>query len=667
MAERIVLFGGTVEGRELSRLCVREGWDCHVYVATDTGEEFLRQLPVTVHVGRLQAEEMTAEFARLEPALVLDATHPYAVEVSRNIRSACLRCSLRCVRILRNESSVRGDIEVSSADEAAKILRERFAQVPVLLTTGSKELQAFARAAMENPGIYARILSGEANRALAIEAGISPEHVISGVGPYSEEENLRLMSEYGIRALVTKESGRQGGYEEKIRAAARSGAVSIVIRRPAEENGITMEEAQKIIKNESSVKDVTVIGCGMGIRAGMTLEACKALDKAQLVIGAKRWTDAVDELRNGLRDSLRDGRHDVGAVRCIAEYRAEEIRKIIETSPEKRVALLVSGDSGFYSGTSGWLKALEGLPVNVTILPGISSLSALSAKTGISWEDAAIFSLHGKQQNCYWALASGEKTVLLGADGFEDVLEDLVRLGFGSSQAWIGIRLGCADENVLHGTVQNLLRHAGEPLSILMVLPHRTGRCLRSFGIADEEFIRGEVPMTKSEVRAVCMSRLAIGPCGIVYDIGAGTGSISVEASIAAMRGRVYAIERNENALPLIEENAKKFLCRNLQIVPGEAPEVLKDLPAPDAVMIGGSGKKLMAVLECVLEKNPKVRIVVTAATLETLQETLRAAESLGLIAEYTQIAATRIIRRGEYHMMNAQNPVWVISMEKDT
>ena len=134
------------------------------------------------------------------------------------------------------------------------------------------------------------------------------------------------------------------------------------------------------------MKDVTVIGCGMGIRAGMTLEACRALDKAQLVIGAKRWTDAVDELRNGLRDSLRDGRHDVGSVRCIAEYRAEEIRKIIETSPEKRVALLVSGDSGFYSGTSGWLKALEGLPVSVTILPGISSLSALSAKTGISWE-----------------------------------------------------------------------------------------------------------------------------------------------------------------------------------------------------------------------------------------------------------------------------------------
>ena len=651
------MFGGTIEGRELAGECARQGWDCHVYVATDIGEEFLRQLPVTVHVGRLKAEEMAEELAGLEPVIVLDATHPYAVEVSENIRSACEDVGLRCVRVLRNESSVRGDIEVSSAEEAAKILREQFSAVPVLLTTGSKELQAFAGAAGEIPDLYVRILPGEANRALALEAGICPVHIIAGVGPYSEEENLRIIHRYGIRVLVTKESGRQGGYEEKIRAASRAGAVSIVIRRPAQTGGVTMKEAQKIIKNESSAKQVTVIGCGMGGRGGMTLEAYRALEEAQLVIGAKRWIDAVEELRVGQQRS--------GSVRCASEYRADEIRRIIESAPEKRIALLVSGDSGFCSASAGWLKAISDLPVSVTILPGISSVSALCAKTGISWENAAIFSLHGKQQNCYAALASGEKTILLGADGFEDVLEDLVRLGFGSSQAWIGERLGCADERVHHGTVLSLRGQAKEPLSILMVLPRRDGRSLRCFGIADEEFTRGEVPMTKSEVRAVCMSRLAIGPDDTVYDIGAGTGSISVEASIAAMRGKVYAIERNENAIPLIEENAKKFLSRNLHIVPGEAPQVLRDLPAPDAVMIGGSGGMIREVLECVLEKNPRVRIAATAATLETLQEILKAAELLDLEADYTQILATRIVRRGEYHMMKAQNPVWVISMEK--
>lgn len=651
------MFGGTIEGRELAGECARQGWDCHVYVATDTGEEFLGQLPATVHVGRLQEKEMAEELAGLEPALVLDATHPYAVEVSENIRSACADAGLRYVRILRDESSVRGDIEVSSAEEAAKILQDQFAAVPVLLTTGSKELHEFAGAAGEIPELYVRILPGEANRALALEAGIDPAHIIAGVGPYSEEENLRIIHRYGIRALVTKESGRQGGYEEKIRAASRAGAVSIVIRRPAQTGGVTMEEVQKIIKNESSAKQVTVIGCGMGGRGGMTVEACAALDEAQLVIGAKRWIDAVEVLC---------GQRSGESARCVAEYRSEEIRRIIESAPERRIALLVSGDSGFCSASAGWLKAIADLPVSVTILPGISSVSALCAKAGISWEDAAVFSLHGKQQNFYAALASGEKTILLGADGFEDVLEDLVRLGFGFSKAWIGERLGCADERVLHGTVLSLRGQAKEPLSILMVLPRRDGRSLRCFGIADEEFTRGEVPMTKSEVRAVCMSRLAIGPCDTVYDIGAGTGSISVEASIAAMRGKVYAIERNEDALPLIEENAKKFLGRNLQIVPGEAPQVLRDLPAPDAVMIGGSGGRIREVLECVLEKNPCVRIAATAATLETLQEILKAADSLDLEAEYTQISATRIVRRGEYHMMKALNPVWVISMEKN-
>ncbi len=651
------MFGGTIEGRELAGECARQGWDCHVYVATDTGEEFLGQLPVTVHVGRLQEKEMAEELAGLEPVLVLDATHPYAVEVSENIRSACADAGLRYVRILRDESFVRGDIEVSSAEEAAKVLQDQFAAVPVLLTTGSKELHAFAGAAGEIPDLYVRILPGEANRALALEAGIDPAHIIAGVGPYSEAENLRIIHRYGIRALVTKESGRQGGYEEKIRAASRAGAVSIVIRRPAQTGGVTMEEVQKIIKNESSAKQVTVIGCGMGGRGGMTVEACAALDEAQLVIGAKRWIDAVEELC---------GQCGGKSARCVAEYRSEEIRRIIESAPERRIALLVSGDSGFCSASAGWLKTIADLPVSVTILPGISSVSALCAKTGISWEDAAVFSLHGKQQNFYAALVSGEKTILLGADGFEDVLEDLVRLGFGSSKVWIGERLGCADERVLHGTVRSLRGQAKEPLSILMVLPRRDGRSLRCFGIADEEFTRGEVPMTKSEIRAVCMSHLAIGPGDTVYDIGAGTGSISVEASIAAMRGKVYAIERNEDALPLIEENAKKFLGRNLQIVPGEAPQVLRDLPAPDAVMIGGSGGRIREVLECVLEKNPCVRIAATAATLETLQEILKAADSLDLEAEYTQISATRIVRRGEYHMMKALNPVWVISMEKN-
>ena len=162
------------------------------------------------------------------------------------------------------------------------------------------------------------------------------------------------------------------------------------------------------------------------------------------------------------------------------------------------------------------------------------------------------------------------------------------------------------------------------------------------------------------------MSRLGDGPHDAAYDIGAGTGSISVEAAIAAMRGRILAIEKEERALPLIRQNAERFLCRNLEVIHGEAPEALRGLPAPDAVMIGGSGRRLREILEAVLAMNPRVRIVMTAASLETLQEAQEAARALALEAEYTQIAATRIVQRGDYHMMDAQNPVWVISMERN-
>lgn len=659
MAERIALFGGTSEGRELADLCREVGIECHVFVATGTGEEFLRELSgdVRIHAGRLQEEDMVRELLRLAPSYVLDATHPYAVEVSRNLKAACRRCGIRCLRVCRDRVPVTGDLEVSSAAGAACILRERYADVPVLLTTGTKELKQFQETAAVNPELYARILPGEENRALAVGAGILPEHIIEGVGPFSEEENYRQMRERDIRVLVTKESGRRGGYEEKLRAASRAGAVSIVIRRPQEEDGITMEQAQELITHagpDPVDKTVTIIGCGMGGRRGMTVEACSALDGASLVIGAGRWIDALGELRQGAE------------VRCLAGYRTDEISEAIREAKESHIALLVSGDSGFYSAAGSWVHMLESLGVRVEILPGISCVSALAARTGCGWEDAQIFSLHGRQQNYYSALAAGEKIILLGADGFGQVLEELCALGYGEANVWIGQNMGGPRECILHGTPRSLAGQADEPLSVLMICPGRTLRRSRTSGLSDESFIRGKVPMTKSEVRAVCMSRLAVGPHDTVYDIGAGTGSISVEASIAASRGKVLAIEKEEKALPLIRQNAERFLCRNLEVIHGEAPEALRGLIAPDAVMIGGSGGRLREILEAVLAMNPRVRIVMTAASLETLQEAQEAAGALALEAEYTQIAATRIVRRGDYHMMDAQNPVWVISMERN-
>ncbi|MBR6156402.1 MAG: precorrin-6Y C5,15-methyltransferase (decarboxylating) subunit CbiT, partial [Lachnospiraceae bacterium] len=204
-----------------------------------------------------------------------------------------------------------------------------------------------------------------------------------------------------------------------------------------------------------------------------------------------------------------------------------------------------------------------------------------------------------------------------------------------------------------------------DPLSLLLVQPKGNGKVLRSCGIADDDFIRGDVPITKSEVRAVTMSRLAVGHRDVVYDIGAGTGSVSVECSTAAAYGEVYAIEKEEKALELLQKNKTRFLCRNLQIVAGTAPEVLAELPKPDKAFIGGSGGKMKDILKCLKQKNPVIHVVINAAALETLQESIKALKEAGFTEpEISQLCVSRSVTRGRYHMMEGLNPVYVITAE---
>ncbi len=248
-----VIFGGTSEGRELAETAAMFGWETHVYVATKTGADYLDEKVVSPHIGRLDADGMAAELKRQQPRIVMDATHPYAVEASENILEACRKNGYPYYRILRENSLGKGDHEVGNASEAAALLQTAYPDVPVLLTTGSKELPAFEEYIKENPQVYARILPGDENEVRALSAGIQRDHILEGCGPFSEEENLRVLKTYGIRCLVTKESGRRGGYTEKLRAAGAVGCKVIVLRRPQENEGITLVQAKHLLTDNEEV------------------------------------------------------------------------------------------------------------------------------------------------------------------------------------------------------------------------------------------------------------------------------------------------------------------------------------------------------------------------------------------------------------------------------
>ena len=186
----------------------------------------------------------------------------------------------------------------------------------------------------------------------------------------------------------------------------------------------------------------------------------------------------------------------------------------------------------------------------------------------------------------------------------------------------------------------------------------------RAPGIPDAEFLRDKVPMTKQEVRAAVLAKLAVGPEDLCWDVGAGTGSVSVELALHSQA--VWAIEHKAEACDLIRCNREKFCAWNLRVVEGHAPEALHELPAPDVVFLGGTDRKMPEILQVVRAKNPKARVCISAIALETLHQAVEELTALGHAPEITQIAVSRAKAAGDLHLLLAQNPIFLISAGGD-
>lgn len=169
--------------------------------------------------------------------------------------------------------------------------------------------------------------------------------------------------------------------------------------------------------------------------------------------------------------------------------------------------------------------------------------------------------------------------------------------------------------------------------------------------------------MTKNEVRSISLSKLQLKEDSVIYDIGAGTGSISIEAALQAPDGFVYAIEKKEEACALIEENKRKFHTANVQVISGLAPEALENLPVPTHAFIGGSSGNMQAILELLLRKNPEIRVVINCIALESISETLECMKTLPVTdVDMIHVSSARSKELGQYHMMTGMNPIYIVS-----
>lgn len=396
--------------------------------------------------------------------------------------------------------------------------------------------------------------------------------------------------------------------------------------------------------------NVILIGMGSGQPENLTLQGLAALRQADLILGARRL---LAVLPAGCTENR------------AAAYRPDEVAELLQTSGAENAVLVYSGDTGFYSGASSMMEKLEALGVRARVLPGLSSIQLLAAALGRPWQGWNLVSAHGRTCDPVAECMQGRPTFFLtgGSEDPATLCAQLAAEGFGDVQGVVGQCLGTPEEKLFRGSVKELAAGRFNSLSVLLVEAVE-GLPRRAPGLPDEAFERGDVPMTKQEVRAAVLAKLAVRPEDILWDVGAGTGSVSVELALAAPRGRVYAVECRPEGCALIKANREKFRTRNLVLVEGLAPAALSDLPAPDAVFIGGSKGSLAAIVDAALDKNPDARICVSAIALETLSAAVTALTAKGRTVQVSQIAVSRAKAVGGLHLMMAQNPIYLITGE---
>lgn len=403
-----------------------------------------------------------------------------------------------------------------------------------------------------------------------------------------------------------------------------------------------------------SINRVNIIGVGPGSREFLTTEALRLIEESEVVIGGRRHLESFDL----------EGKEQIPIT-----ARLEDIVTYVQLNQNKMITVFASGDPSFY-GIARYLRGRVS-PERLNIVPGISSVQYLAARAGFDWQKAAFCSVHGHQDNYLAEIRAGRLTIILTGGEWtpQRVGRKLAEAGMGSLELIVGERLSYPDELVKRMTALELAQYEGElKLAIVAVLPSTGAVTAWHPPIGDSEFIRGKVPMTKEEVRTLSLAKLGLKESDTLLDIGAGTGSLSIEAALILKRGRVIAVERNSEGIKLIGENCRKFGVDSITVIEGLAPEALEEIEEVDAVFIGGSGGQLKAICARAAELLPTGgRVVINAVTLETITEAGEALKANGFSPpEIVQVAVNRLEPVGRVTMFRAANPVFIISSEKN-
>ncbi|MDO9069504.1 MAG: precorrin-6y C5,15-methyltransferase (decarboxylating) subunit CbiE [Deltaproteobacteria bacterium] len=397
---------------------------------------------------------------------------------------------------------------------------------------------------------------------------------------------------------------------------------------------------------------IYLVGAGIAGWEGFGAKALEIIGKADALIGHQRHLDIFPDFS--------------GRKMVLGEL--PELMDFLKTT-ENRVVLLASGDPTFF-GISRFL--LRNLPKDrIEIFPNVTSMQYAFARIKEPWDDGIFVSVHGRGlHSAIDKIIAAEKACVLTdkTNTPSAIAAELIERGAEGYEAWLCEDLGMPGEKFTKTTVRGLLDIKASELNILILIRTYEPNLVHYplIGIDDDEFHTSKKLITKQEVRAVTLAKLQLQDDLVLWDIGAGSSSVSIEASNLIPNGRIFAVERNPQCIGFINENLKKFCARNIKLVEAFAPEGLEDLPDPDRVFIGGAGGKLDEIIDMVAQRlKPDGVVVINAVTLDTLTRAVEFLEDQGFTVEATCVNIAKTRNLTEYKMFEAQNPVYVISAWK--
>jgi len=403
------------------------------------------------------------------------------------------------------------------------------------------------------------------------------------------------------------------------------------------------------------MKSIHVIGAGIAGHEGFTPQALELIDQAELLLGADRLLALFPEFQ--------------GEKLSIGKNLAQVVGRL--QGCDCRAVVLASGDPLFF-GIGRYL--LRNLPDElIEFLPNVTSVQYAFAKIREPWDDAVFVSAHGRElKDAVDRIVANDKAALL-TDEINTpaaIARELLDRRRGGYKAYLCENLGTKEERIRVTDVRGLVELEAAPLNVLLLIKEYeadTSAYVPTLGIPDDEFVSVKKLITKEEVRVVTLAKLKLRHDMVLWDIGAGSGSICIEADHLLPNGKIFAIERNEECRQFIKENLRKFNTRNVSLIEDVAPDCLEELPDPDRVFIGGSGGRLWDILQTVDQRLASGgRIVLNAITLDTLTSSNEFFGNAGYAVEVVTVNIARTRPLSNYKMFEAYNPVYILTAVKE-